>query len=76
MRNPNTTTANRKPAVRYRHQDGTEHELIVRDTPDGYLIVDCTPAGQQETLVEELDRSDGKAAAVAIARDYATTHSP
>ena len=47
MPNPNTTT-NRDPAVRYRHRDGTEHELIVRDTPDGYLIVDRTarqPAG-------------------------------
>ena len=76
MRNPNTTTANRKPAVRYRHQDATEHELIVRDTPDGYLIVDRTAASDQETLVEELDRSEGRAAAVAIARDYATTHRP
>ena len=73
MPNPNTTK--RSAAVRYRHRDGTEHELIVRDTPDGaYLFVDRTTASQQETLVEELDRSDGRAAAVAIARDYATTH--
>ena len=75
MRNADTTTTNRGPAVRYRHRDGTEHKLIVRDTPDGgYLIVDRTNTGEEETLVEELDRSDGRAAAVAIARDYATTH--
>ena len=78
MRNPNaTTTTNCDPAVRCQHRDGTEHELIVRDTPaGGYAIVDRAPAGEQETLVEQLGRSEQMSAAVAIARDYATTHSP
>ena len=76
IRNPNTTT-NHAPAVRYQHRDGTEHELIVRHTPTGgYAIVDRASAGEQETLVEQLGRSEQMAAAVAIARDYATTHSP
>jgi len=76
MPNPNTTT-NCDPAVRYQHRDGTEHELIVRDTPaGGYAIVDRAPASRQETLVEQLGRSERRAAAVAIVRDYATTHSP
>jgi len=75
MRNPNT--ANCDPVVRYRHRDGTEHELIVRDTSaGGYAVVDRAPANAGETLVEQLGRSEQRAAAVAIARDYATTHRP
>ncbi len=71
MSNPNT--ASRDPAARFHDRDGTEHEVIVRDAPDGgYLVID---RGEEEVLVEQLDENDGRAAAVAIARDYANTHS-
>ncbi len=70
----NQSAISRDPVARYHDRNGTQHEVIVRDAPGGgYQVVD---RGENEVLVEQLDEIDGRAAAVAVARDYANTNAP
>jgi hypothetical protein len=66
----------KEPAIgSYRDADGTEHELVVRETADGgWHVLDLDVESETAHVIETLaDGEDGRPQAEAIARDYLTT---
>jgi hypothetical protein len=61
-----------RTAASYRDADGVWHTLEVRNTADGWQVVDHDDA--QERVIETLTGvGDGRPQADAVARDYLTT---
>jgi hypothetical protein len=65
----------KEPAIgNYRDADGAEHELVVRETMDGWHVLDLDLDAETAQVVDALaGDQDGRAQAEAIARDYLTT---
>jgi len=59
----------------YRDADGTNHELVVRETAaGGWHVLDLDVEADTASVIETLaDGEDGRPQAEAIARDYLTT---
>jgi hypothetical protein len=63
------------PIGSYRYADGSSHELVVRQTPDGdWRVLDLDVEAQTTHVVDTLaGDQDGRPQAEAVARDYLTT---
>jgi hypothetical protein len=62
------------PIGSYRDADGARHELVVRETADGWQVLDIDVTSDTAHVVDALaDEQDGRPQAEAIARDYLTT---
>ncbi len=65
----------REPAIgSYRDADGAPHELVVRNTSDGWQVLDLDVEAETAHVVDTLaGDQDSRPQAEAIARDYLTT---
>jgi hypothetical protein len=65
-----TTTPATQTVARFTDTDGTRHRVLVRDTDTGWEVIDLATR-----VLDRLDaRSDERAGAEAIARDFAAEH--
>ncbi len=62
------------PVGSYHDADGTRHDVLVRQTQDGWQVLDRDTAARRARVIDTLDGpEDGRLQAEAIARDYLMT---
>ena len=61
------------PVGSYHGADGARHEVLVRQTRDGWQVLDRDTAAGRARVIDTLESpDDGRPQAEAIARDYLT----